>query len=142
MKFFYRYINRLKEPDSVSADIDPAMLGNILHDIMKNLYTPYTGSELSSELLGQVIKNRQFLTSLVDQAVIENYKAGRHDFVSGNELIVRDVLMVYLGKILNSDKALAPFMILNLEETFKFDLLFSLKGSLGQISTGRQYRPY
>ena len=41
MKFFYRYINGLKEPENISTDIDPAMLGNILHEIMRNLYQPY-----------------------------------------------------------------------------------------------------
>ena len=37
MKFYYRYVNGLKEPDAVSRDIDPAMLGEILHDVMKKL---------------------------------------------------------------------------------------------------------
>ena len=41
MKFFYRYINGLKEPDNITIDIDPAMLGNILHEIMRNLYQPF-----------------------------------------------------------------------------------------------------
>ena len=27
MKFYYRYVNGLKEPDKVTKDIDPAMLG-------------------------------------------------------------------------------------------------------------------
>ena len=43
MKFYFQYVNRLREPESVSADIDPAMLGNILHDIMKNLYSALYG---------------------------------------------------------------------------------------------------
>ena len=38
MKFYYRYVNGLKEPDAVIKDIDAAMLGEILHDVMKNLY--------------------------------------------------------------------------------------------------------
>ena len=45
MKFFYRYVNRLKEPENISADIDPAMLGNILHEIMRNLYHDYKGQD-------------------------------------------------------------------------------------------------
>ena len=101
MKFYFQYINRLKEPESVSADIDPAMLGNILHDIMKSIYTPYLGHEVSSDELGMIIKNKEYLASVSDTAVSENFKAGRHDFVSGNELIVRDVLMVYIEKSLS-----------------------------------------
>jgi hypothetical protein len=136
MKFFYRYVNRLKEPENISVDIDPAMLGNILHAIMKNLYQPYIGSVLSGGMLNGMIRNRQFLTEIVNEAVNEKYKAGRNDSVSGNELIVRDVLMDYLNRILDTDKALAPFIILNLEDTFSFLLSSLSNGSQIEILTG------
>jgi hypothetical protein len=136
MKFFYRYINRLKEPDNISADIDPAMLGNILHEIMKNLYQPYIGSDLNGEILNGMIRNKQFLSKIVNEAVNEKFKAGRNDSVSGNELIVRDVLMAYLIRILNTDKKIAPLKILNLEDSFGFIMPFLLKGSQIEILTG------
>jgi hypothetical protein len=136
MKFFYRYINGLKEPDNITTDIDPAMLGNILHEIMKNLYQPYLHTVLTFEFLNGVIRNRQFLLKLVDDAVNEKYKAGRNDSISGNELIVRDVLMAYLLRVLKTDKALAPFTVINLEDSFNFGLLFPLDGSLLYIIIG------
>jgi CRISPR/Cas system-associated exonuclease Cas4 (RecB family) len=136
MKFFYRYINGLKEPEIISTAIDPAMLGNILHEIMKNLYQQYKGSVLTSEILNRMISNRQFIASIVDDVVNEKFKAGRNDAVSGNELIVRDVLMSYLVRVLNYDKTLTPFTVLRLEESFSFILQFVLKGSVVGISTG------
>ena len=136
MKFFYRYINRLKEPENISTDIDPAMLGNILHEIMKNLYQPFIGSVLTAEMLNGMIHNKQFLSKIVNEAVNEKYKAGRNDEVSGNELIVRDVLMAYLIRILNTDKAIAPFVILSLEDSYSFVLPFNLNGSKAEILTG------
>jgi Leucine-rich repeat (LRR) protein len=136
MRFYYQYVNRLKEPDSVSADIDPAMLGNILHDIMKNLYLPYTGSEISSEMLNLILKNREFLAGAIDSAVNEQFKAGRHDIASGNELLVREVLRVYVDKILKSDRTIAPFVILNLEDSVVFNFPFFLNGSPVEISMG------
>ena len=63
MKFFYRYVNGLKEPDKVSEDIDPAMLGNILHEIMRRLYNDYVGQVLSGEILGRLIGNSEALQS-------------------------------------------------------------------------------
>ena len=136
MKFFYRYINRLKETDNVTADIDPAMLGNILHEIMKNLYQPYIGSVLSVELLNGMIRNKQLLSNIINESVNEKFKAGRNDSVSGNELIARNVLMGYLIRILNTDKALAPLNILNLEDSFSFFLSLQLKESRIEILTG------
>jgi hypothetical protein len=124
MKFFYRYINGLKETEIISTDIDPAMLGNILHEIMKNLYQPYIGSLITSETLNGVIRNRQNLVMLVADAINEKFRAGRNDSVTGNELIVRDVLLSYLARILNTDIALVPFTVLHLEDSFSFNLPF------------------
>jgi hypothetical protein len=38
MKFFYKYICDLKEPERIITDIDPAMFGAILHGIMQQIY--------------------------------------------------------------------------------------------------------
>jgi hypothetical protein len=136
MKFLYRYIYRLKEPENVSAEIDPAMLGNILHEIMKVIYQPYSGTVLTAEILKGLIRNKPFLTRIVDEAVNEKYRAGRNDTINGDELIVRDVLLTYLLRILQSDASLAPLVILNLEETFGFALHFRANGSENEIITG------
>jgi hypothetical protein len=136
MKFFYRYVNQLKEPEIIATDIDPAMMGIILHDIMKNLYEPYTGKILTSEILQGFKSNRQFLSKIIARSVNEKYKSGRDDSASGSELIVRDVLMAYLNRILDADKTLAPLSILNLEDTFDFNISFLSNGSEIKILTG------
>jgi hypothetical protein len=136
MKFFYRYINNLREPENISSEIDPAMLGNILHDIMKNLYQSYSGSVVTEEVLNGIIRNRQLLAKTVNNAVIAKFRGGRNDAIGGNELIVRDVLTAYLSNILNSDRTFAPFSILDLEETFGFVFPFVMKGSVVEITTG------
>jgi hypothetical protein len=136
MKFFFRYIDRLKEPDTVSADIDPAMLGNILHEIMKNIYQPYTNATVSNELLTSIMRNDELLSSTINKGVNDKYKAGRHDSASGNELIIGEVLMAYLKKILNSDKTITPFSILKLEDSFAFEMPFMLNGTGTKILTG------
>jgi len=136
MKFFFRYINRLKEPENISTDIDPAMLGNILHEIMKNLYQPYIGRVMTEEIMKDILRNRQFLSGIVNDAVNQKYKAGRNDTISGNELIVRDVLTAYLIRIINTDKSLAPFSVLNLEDSYSFVLPVLSSGSLMEINTG------
>ena len=136
MKFYYRYINRLKEPENISKDIDPAMLGNILHGLMKNLYTPYVGKELTREIISGIISNRQFLAKMINEELNNTYKSGRNGAVSGNELIVRDVLMAYLNRILHADKLREPFIILNLEDTFNFLLPFVSNGSELNVHIG------
>jgi hypothetical protein len=136
MKFYYRYICRLKEPEIITTDIDPAMLGNILHEIMKNLYQPFIGKVLTNEILEGILKDRMFLLKVITETTNNKFKAGRDDSVSGNELIIKDVLMAYVVRILNLDATLSPLTILNLETTFGFALPVSNNGSITEIITG------
>jgi CRISPR/Cas system-associated exonuclease Cas4 (RecB family) len=136
MKFYYRYVNGLKEPEKVSTDIDPAMLGNILHEIMKSIYQEYIGQVLTGEMLNSIIRNKKLLERVINEAINEKFKDGRDGLISGNELIVRDVLLEYLKRILYTDKILAPFVILNLEDSFSFKMSAFINGSKCEILTG------
>jgi hypothetical protein len=120
----------------VSADIDPAMLGNIVHRIMSNLYKPYKDSAVSQDILTAILRNKDSLISAVNDAVNEQFKSGRHESESGNEMIVRDVLISYVTRILNYDKSVAPFTVLNLEDSFAFSLPLQFRGKLVNILTG------
>jgi len=136
MKFYYQYVNLLKEPDRVVADIDPAMLGNILHDIMRRLYSDYPGRVLSKEVVHGILGNEALLQHTINESISAEFNNSSEGFVSGNELIVRDVLLVYLKKILHTDKLLAPFTLLSLEDSFNFKLEFFSDGKTVEIRTG------
>ena len=136
MKFYYRYVNRLKEPDKISRDIDPAMLGNILHESMKRIYLKLKNSAVTGELIGSIIEDKIVLSETINHAIRDIFKEGMNSPVSGNELIVRDVLMSYILKILKADKSIAPFSILNLEESFSFHMNIFHDGVSRQIEVG------
>ena len=136
MKFYYRYINRLKERDQVAKDIDPAMLGNILHEMMRSLYQDYTGKVLTGVMLDSFIRNKQLLERVTNNAINEKLNNGKDGIISGNELIVREVLMAYLNRILVTDKKLAPFTILELENSFSFSMSVLSGGSQIEVLTG------
>ncbi|MBE3084905.1 MAG: PD-(D/E)XK nuclease family protein, partial [Bacteroidetes bacterium] len=114
----------------------PAMLGNILHEIMKSIYQDYIGQVLTGEMLNSIIRNKQLLARVINEAINEKFKDGRDGLISGNELIVRDVLMAYLIRILHTDKTLAPLTILNLEDSFSFIMSAYSNGSQIEILTG------
>ncbi len=121
MKFYYRYVCHLKEPDKILPEIDPAMLGKLLHESMKTLYADYKGQMINETVLTSVIMNRKLLRSVIDNTIKEKYRDVAEGFATGNELIVREVLLTYLEKILRADKSQSPFTVLNLEEPFYFD---------------------
>jgi CRISPR/Cas system-associated exonuclease Cas4 (RecB family) len=136
MKFYYRYVNRLRELEKVSKDIDPAMLGNILHEMMKSLYENYIGQVLTHEILDSIIKNKNLLTTITNEAINDKFNSGKESLISGNELIVRDVLMAYLMRILHVDKNLAPLTILHLEKSYSFIISAISNGTQIEIPTG------
>ena len=120
MRFYYRYVNRLKEAEKVTPDIDPAMLGSMLHGIMKNLYRGFAGSELSAEMIDAMITDGNLLDHLIDKALSDVFNFGKDNLLSGKELIIKDVLKAYTHKILRTDKSATPFVLLEIEKSFSF----------------------
>lgn len=136
MKFYYQYVNQLKEPESVVADIDPAMLGNILHEIMRRLYSEYPGHILTGEKVKGILSNMVLLQNAINETISAEFNNSSDGFINGNELIVRDVLLAYLKKILIADAGLAPFTLMNLEAPFHFKIYTIANGKNIEVRTG------
>src|SRR5450759_4140158 len=136
MKFYYHYVNHLKEQDTVSKDIDPAMLGNILHEMMRRIYHDYIGQTISKDRLDSITRDKALLLKVTNEAINEKFNISKDSIISGNELIVRDVLMAFLTEILAVDKFLAPFTVLHLEKSFSFILSILSDGKNVDIKTG------
>lgn len=136
MRFYYRYVNRLKEPEVISPEIDHAVFGQVLHRIMKDIYNDFINKEISSGFIDALLKDESYLLNIIDQTINENYNSDILRPLSGNDIIIRDILHFYLQKILNTDKAIAPFKIIELEKSFHFVLSFELSGEIIKIRTG------
>jgi hypothetical protein len=136
MKFFYRYVSNLKEPDIASPDIDPAMLGNILHEVMKRVYIGHIGKILSEEVLNSILKAEDLLKSVINEVINQLFRDNSSGLTGGNELIIRDVLFNYVKKIIEADISISPFSILNLEEKFSFTINTVSDGKSVEILTG------
>jgi hypothetical protein len=136
MKFFYRYVNGLKEPDKITGEIDPAVLGNILHEMMKNIYLPYKAKIVDREVIESLLNNRELQIAITNEAIKEKYSISTENILSGNELIVREVLLVYLNRILETDRSIAPFTILETETQHTFKLMIGSNESAFEIISG------
>ncbi len=120
MRFYYRYVNGLMEPDRSQADIDPAMFGNLLHEIMSECYKPVSGINITGDFFDKLISDNKRLTGLIDDAFRKKFNRPEDQPADGNELIVREVLLSYFLRVLKADKACSPFKISALEENFSF----------------------
>ncbi len=136
MKFYYRYVNRLKEPDTISEEIDAAVLGTLLHEIMKNLYEDFRGRMVDRKVLEDLTGNRNHLGTLVTEAIEKMFRSGVANFTSGNEIIAADILTHYLTGILKRDLGHTPFTVIALEEFYSFPAAIQAGGEERIVTTG------
>jgi ATP-dependent helicase/DNAse subunit B len=103
---------------------------------MRRLYSEYRGKLLSGEAIHGILSNVVLLQKTINESISAEFNNSSDGFINGNELIVRDVLLAYLKKILSTDKALAPFTLLNLEDSFSFKIETTSDGRNIEIRTG------
>jgi CRISPR/Cas system-associated exonuclease Cas4 (RecB family) len=120
MKFYYRYVCGLKEPETINEEIDHALLGTLLHETMKNIYGRFTGKNINVEEIHSIYSDRQAIQKQINWSIKELFGRESDTVSVGNELIVNEVMTVYISRILETDKAYAPFTIVGLETPVRF----------------------
>ncbi len=119
LRFYFRKIANLTEPDKVTENIDQGLFGKLMHAALEHSYKPFVGKTLTKELIfHQLIKNKNRITEALNQAFSREYfhssTISRND-IRGNNLLIADILQYYLQMIFNFDAGLAPFEIESLE---------------------------
>lgn len=115
LKFYFRVVVALREPDELSEEVDPRMLGNLLHKSAEMLYRKMEGKTLGSSDF-KVLSEEKLLRELVKRAFDEVYFKGAGQELQGRNLIVADILHSYLAQILKVDAGVEGLKILGLEK--------------------------
>lgn len=119
LKFYFQYVVRLRESDSVDEEVDAAVFGNILHKVMETLYTDFVSREGKAEVTAQDC--RQLKEKWLDKAIIggfqEHYQLQQETdgLFEGRNAIAREVVRKMALQILKYDQEYAPFHIVSLE---------------------------
>ena len=121
LRFYYRYVAGLKQPDEVSAEIDSALFGTIFHRSAELVYTDLTqhGKEVRKEDLEKLLKDEVKLQSYVDRAFKEDFfhiPATEQPEYNGTQLIHAKVIGSYLKQLLRNDLQYAPFTMEGMEQ--------------------------
>lgn len=136
-KFYYRYVEGLKEPDEIDEDeVDNKIFGDIFHRAAELFYLHFaaptdiaTSPQGKTKLVHPIYitkgdleyaqKDKLLMERIVEQAFreelfkvdAENY----HPKYNGLQLINKEVIISYMHQLINLDSRLAPFCILGLE---------------------------
>ncbi|MGB8490452.1 MAG: PD-(D/E)XK nuclease family protein, partial [Bacteroidales bacterium] len=136
MRFYYRYVSGLKEPEVAPADFNFMKFGKVLHQVMHNIYAPYTGRELTAGILDPLIKEEGFILDMIDSAAAAESSPDLANPSTGNDIIIRDVLLVYVLRVLCADRSVAPFRIIGLEMPVSFEQNVEIAGKPHRLRIG------
>ena len=119
LRFYFRYVDGLKELDEVTDEIDHSVFGKLLHKTMELIYHPYVNEEITADTLTRLQNNKQGINNALLRAFAEDYfyvKQVNDSDITGRNIIIREVLLKYIVRILEVDKNATPFTILSLEK--------------------------
>jgi len=136
LKFYYTYFLGLREPDAISDEIDAMQFGNILHNALELVYKDEIGKELDEKYLAQLLKNRQKLDGIVNAALDGEMGAGEEEAKAGNRFILEPVVKKYLYRMLEIDKAYAPFTVVSLEQKYQKQMSVQFDGRDYKVNIG------
>lgn len=119
LKYYFRYIAGIKEQDVPMEEIDPSLLGRILHKALYDIYIPYINSELKKADFELKFLNQKFIEENVLSAIQSEYlgneKVDNASSLSGRNFIIYKILIRYVEQIIKIDSSLVPFTPLHLE---------------------------
>ncbi|MBQ0025608.1 MAG: PD-(D/E)XK nuclease family protein [Bacteroidales bacterium] len=113
LHFYYRYVKGLEEEKEVVEELDAGLFGTIFHKAMHLIYEPFTGRQVSKDEIILLRKRKSEIERLVSESFRED--AGIEE-VTGRNLILRDVIVKYIDRTLETDAATAPFVLVGTEK--------------------------
>ena len=149
LRFYFKYVAELYEPDELQEELNPMVFGNILHDTMEILYKQFMAKQKRD-----VIQPHDFfwleggVDGALNRAFIKHYdvKNEKKFKLEGRNIIAAEIIRKMVKKILKFDQDYAPFRILGLETSTRDgfivnfpvqvngeELMVGLKGKIDRI---------
>ncbi|HCW06075.1 MAG TPA: PD-(D/E)XK nuclease family protein [Cytophagales bacterium] len=119
LKFYFQYVARIRESQKVQEEIDPRILGNILHLVMEKFYKAIMEKKRSNTIdASDFDASDEQIKHWIDQAFIKNYYLDPKLEVTyeGQRVVVREVVKKFAKRITELDKEYAPFTIKAIEQ--------------------------
>lgn len=132
MKFYYRYIAGLKEPDTLLSEVDSPLFGTILHDVMKELYGPWQGSVMTRSDIESLLAGRDEIMKEVHRQMRIHFMHNAEAEIEGRNIIISALLHRLVCRMLSVDISFAPIYIIALEKRFEKTFVVKPGGEQGE----------
>ncbi len=148
LRFYFRYVARLKASRLDDTALTPLHVGNLLHDTLEDLYKNLLAEKQRRGQAPTIVRaDFDTLRAHVPRAVewafrksFEQEGSGRFSF-EGQHLVVRSTMEKYARQVLAHDQAYAGeagFSIVSLEQsaTYQTTMAIAVGGTLRQVRIG------
>ncbi len=140
LRFYFKYLAGLPEPDELKEEIDGAIFGTIFHEVLEELYTPFVGKTVNTADIDKILNDRIRLDNLILRKIRKVYLKQPEDdgtFIpEGKTILFFENLKIYIEKLLNIDRETAPFQIVSLEKSYYTSFDIEINGVTKQLFTG------
>ena len=133
LKFYFTYVENMREEDEVSETIESNVFGRILHKVMEKLYQPLQGKLVTADILKLLAKDESKLTEIITCAFAEIFfKSETPRVLKGQNYLIGEMIRLYVKKILSRDAKYTPFHYIESEKHIK-DVLTTRDGTVVQL---------
>ncbi len=128
LRFYFRYVAGIREPDEMAEEIDHALFGSMIHHALEIIYDPDASHHppdgmITSSWLEQM-KN-QVVDRAIDRAMDELLYHGEKpptEQTGPLHHITRTMIRNYVLKVLEHDRSGSPFRVLGVEQKVRDSL--------------------
>lgn len=141
LKYYFRYVLGIEEPEEVLEEIDRRSFGNIFHKAVENLYQPIVGQVTDKEMLRQIKNDRKKIDQAIRSAFATEFfrlppeKAAGIE-MEGKALLIHSTIRTYILNLIDKDIATAPFVIHSLEKSYRTTIKVNVDGQDHDIRIG------
>ena len=141
LRFYFRYVANLPEPDEISEEIDGRIFGSIFHDVVDSLYRPFIGKTVSKNDLDILLKDKLTINNEVIKKIAKHYFREKEDetkkvVLEGKTLLINENLKTYLRRLFTIDLEIAPFKLESLEQKYISELEIMVNGKKMAVHIG------
>jgi CRISPR/Cas system-associated exonuclease Cas4 (RecB family) len=141
LRFYFRYILQLPEPDEMKDEIDSPVFGNIFHETVENLYKPFVGKVVTKLDLEKIQKDKIRVENEIRKAIGRNYFKQRDPDaktvkLEGKTILIYENTKTFVKRLLDIDMQQAPLELVALEGNYKTMFNINLKNEITPVSVG------
>lgn len=136
LQFFYRYIAKVREPDTMSENLEANQIGSVFHQVMEWFYQDLAKNDTLISA-AQIKEKRAEVPALCKQALSNELFKTRERISKPNSMqqIILRIVEEYVEAVLTHDEQIAPFRIIELENKndYKYRFPIEVQGSSHEV---------